>query len=301
MVDRSQLHNDVLFLSDEFTALHKAKLSQKIVREYEKNCIIETTVASNDHNECIIPIKGTFGGLKFSKTAELPDIIDFVGKIVDFAIENKLGGIEVKLPPAYVGPEQIAFQKYAFYSHGFSEVALDLTYYLPVSDKQLLELMNYGNRKRYNKCLKSEYFVRQLDPANLAPAYDVIQKNREANGHKVSMTLEQLCLMERKIAGSVVPFACYNQHENCVASAVCINISDEILYVLYWGELHEYRNYSPVAFLAHHLYEHARSAGKAFLDVGTSTVGREPNFGLIMFKSRLGFRPSPKSTLRLQL
>jgi hypothetical protein len=49
-----------------------------------------------------------------------------------------------------------------------------------------------------------------------------------------------------------------------------------------------------VVTLADAIYTHCQTQGTRLLDVGTSTVDRQPNFGLIQFKSGLGFSASLK-------
>ena len=79
-----------------------------------------------------------------------------------------------------------------------------------------------------------------------------------------------------------------------VAAAVCIALSDEVLYVLYWGDSEGMQKYSPISLLAKHIYEHAQSQSFAKLDVGTSTLLGKANYGLVKFKRNLGFRETVK-------
>ncbi len=95
---------------------------------------------------------------------------------------------------------------------------------------------------------------------------------------------------------SVLGFGCYQGGE-MVASAVCIRVNSQILYIFYWGESPGFESWSPVSLLAQSIYDYAASSGYRLLDAGTATLSGEPNHGLISYKKALGFVESLKITL----
>jgi hypothetical protein len=53
--------------------------------------------------------------------------------------------------------------------------------------------------------------------------------------------------------------------------------------------------------IADYLYQGCQTCGIGLLDVGTSTIDVQPNFGLIHFKRALGFSESLKFQLEKRL
>ena len=82
-----------------------------------------------------------------------------------------------------------------------------------------------------------------------------------------------------------------------ISSAFCVSISEDVLYVLYWGHNNKYDNLSPVVFLANNIYDFAKDKNYKILDIGTSSVNGLIDTGLTKFKESLGFSSDLKFTL----
>ena len=82
-----------------------------------------------------------------------------------------------------------------------------------------------------------------------------------------------------------------------LASAICIRISPDILYVFYWGDADGTSTLSPVVVLAAGIYERCQMLGIRLLDAGISTDQGRLNEGLRTFKRNLGFAESSRLTL----
>tara|TARA_A100000164_G_C21318523_1_gene501043 strand:- start:196 stop:543 length:348 start_codon:yes stop_codon:yes gene_type:complete len=76
--------------------------------------------------------------------------------------------------------------------------------------------------------------------------------------------------------------------EEMIASAICIKISEEILYVFYWGEIETYQDISPTSYLSYKIANYCKFKQLKILDLGTSSFNSFPNFGLINFKKSIG-------------
>jgi len=62
-----------------------------------------------------------------------------------------------------------------------------------------------------------------------------------------------------------------------------------------------YGLFSPVVKLAAEIYSFCQAEGIKIMDIGTSTEGVSPNFGLINFKKSLGFSESLKINMKKSL
>ena len=117
------------------------------------------------------------------------------------------------------------------------------------------------------------------------------------------MTAEQLDAMVATFPDRLHYFAVYSnaQRSHMVAAAICMAITDRVLYVFYWGDAADMGSYSPIALLAASIYEFAQQRKFVLLDVGTATVDGVPNQGLVTFKRNLGFSESLKLSFRWRL
>ena len=93
--------------------------------------------------------------------------------------------------------------------------------------------------------------------------------------------------MLNKFPKKFLVFGLFKDQE-MIASAICIKIQTNILYVFYWGERLKYKSLSPVAFLSHEIINYCISNKISILDLGTSSYNSLPNYGLINFKKGIG-------------
>ena len=178
----------------------------------------------------------------------------------------------------------------------------ELNYSMNIKGVDFEKLISYGNLKRLKKTLKHNFKFVQFNSENIAVAYEIIKINRLSKGFPITMSFEQICEMQKFFPSNIFSFGLIDPNKNvCVASSICIKISEEILYVFYWGDLIEYSTYSPIVHLCKGIYDFCTNNNFSFLDVGTSTSNGNPNLGLINFKRNLGFRDYSKLTMQKKI
>lgn len=246
------------------------------------------------------PAKGTFAGISFVEDLQLKEIAEFYSKVEDSL--KTMGAQEIEIVPAPQAHNAAAFAQQVFVlrSFGFEITRCDINQSLEINSHTLSERMSYGNQKRLRKCQREGLIASQLPLSGLPRVYETLRINRESKGHRLSMSLEQLEIMVDTFPENLALFGCLHG-DHFASAAVCIRLSREVLYVFYWGDRPEYATYSPVVSVADAIYRYAQEQGLRILDVGTSTVDREPNFGLLEFKRGLGFSESLKLVMRKTL
>jgi predicted N-acyltransferase len=254
----------------------------------------------NGENTWRSPAKGTFAGLSFVEDLKLNEVFSFL-KSVELSLISK-GAKELEVLPAPQAHDVIAFSKqvYLLRSCGFETTRCDLNQSLEIDERSLSDRMSYGNLKRLRKCKRDGLIATQLPLSHLPLVYETLEINRAYKGNSLSMTLAQLQQMIDVFPEDVVLFGCPHG-EHLASAALCLRISSAVLYVFYWGDRPEYATHSPVVAVADAIYEYAQEQDFKVMDVGTSTVDREPNFGLLEFKSGLGFSESLKLIMRKTL
>lgn len=242
------------------------------------------------------PARGTFAGLSFSADLKFRELTRFFSD-VESALRRKGAKKLVILPaPQAHGASAFALQVYLLRSAGFEIEQCDLNQSLEIDKRSLRERMSYGNLKRLKKCEREGWLAERLPLASLPQVYSTLTTNRNAKGYSLSMSLVQLQTMCTTFPEAVILFGCH-KNEQLASAAVCLKLSPSVLYVFYWGDLPEWSAYSPVVPLSDAIYRFGQANGYGILDVGTSTIDADANFGLIEFKLGLGF----SETLKLRL
>ena len=116
-------------------------------------------------------------------------------------------------------------------------------------------------------------------------AYKIIAQNRAARGKPLRMTWEQV-----KETIKIVPhdfFIVFND-ATPVASAIVFHVTEEIVQVIYWGNIPDKLSAKSMNYLAYKLTAHYHERGMTYLDIGPSTENGVPNYGLCNFKQSIG-------------
>jgi len=293
--------NDCLFNEIAFFKLHAST---------ESDCYMQLVSPANDkvHGSIIFykegqhtfrsPKKGAYGGLVVYSYIDMKRLEQFL--TVALAHLQELGASEVSIKSAPFSHDltlsstmlNILMRK------GFSLHSYELNYDMRVDEGPFLDRVSHGNNKRIRKCIRDGIIAEQVEVSRLPIVYEVIRKNRLRRGFSISMTEGQIGKMVAIFPDKVFLFAAWESEErtNMIASAVCLAVRTAVLYVFYWGDVAGVESYSPIALLASSIHDFCQKNGYRLLDVGTSTVACEPNYGLINFKHNLGFGASIKPT-----
>jgi hypothetical protein len=239
------------------------------------------------------PARGTYSGLVWLPGLGLESLCGFHDAFLTRLRALGASRLEVLPAPMAHDPTAFATQVCLLRACGYEASQCDLNHSLEIDQRPLSERMNYANLKRLRKGCREGLVAQELLEKDLPEVYDTIAVNRATKGIKMSMSLLQLEEMMESFPEAVKLFGCRVGGE-LVAAAVCIRVEDGVLYVFYWGDRPGYSSLSPVVTLADAIYAYCQNRGIRLLDVGISTVDSQPNFGLIQFKSGLGFSASLK-------
>lgn len=239
------------------------------------------------------PARGTFAGYATRGGIRHEELFAFHSAVMARLADE--GARQVEVLPAPMSHDPIAFanQVYALHAGGFRITRCDLDQSLEVTPLPLAERMDYANLKRLRKCRREGLAAQALPASALAAVYDTLAANRAAKGRGLSMTLPELQVMADRFPQAMRLFGC-RDGERLIAAALCLRLSARVMQVVYWGHEPGYSALSPVVMLAEAIYAECQATGAGLLDLGTSTVDIEPDFGLLHFKRGLGFTESLK-------
>ena len=239
------------------------------------------------------PSRGTFAGYATKVGIRMESLFAFCDATE--VILKLRGAQHIEVLPAPMAHDPIAFanQLYLLRTRGYEMTHCDINHSLEVDSRNLAERMTLSNFKRMLKGQREGLVAEELPLSALPAVYETLEANRASKGYTLSMSLSQLQAMAQALPGVLILFGC---RDGCdlIASAVCLLLSTSILYVYCWGDRPSYATFSPVISVADAIYRYCQTRHVRLLDVGTSTVNEEPNFGLIQFKRGLGFSESLK-------
>ena len=295
--------NNHLFNEPKYFNLHSSDqddLYIQLVRK--KDAVVCATVAffKESTEQYVSPLRGTFGGISINHEVDLAVLDEFIRKVISILSSKQARAISIELPPASHNLSAFSLMYNILARQGFSITSNELNYDMLINSEKFIDRIMYGSRKRIKKCLNNGFIAEQLKPSQYADAFSVIKENRTRKGFPLSMSYHQLQEMFKLFPDKFHVFGVFTSLDRTTlaAAAICIVVSQDILYVFYWGDANGMTSYSPVVLLAQEIYQYCQEHKINILDVGTSTINGEPNYGLIRFKKNLGFNESLKVTLR---
>lgn len=219
-----------------------------------------------------------------------------------FAKENGWRQIRFILPPLFYAKEELTAWINALYRLGYRTAAVDVNYAFDmnrvyVDDYQ--KIIHHNARKNLKIALNSELELIKCDTeASVSEAYQVIAENRASKGYPLRMTEEQVVKTIAILEHDVF----LTKYDGIsVAAALVYYVTPEIAQVIYWGDRPGYGELKPINFLAYQLIRFYGDKQVRYLDIGPSTEGSLPNYGLCDFKESIGCERDLKFTFLKEL
>jgi len=292
-----------IFNEINFFKLHSKSnndLYIQLVRSTDKKVFANLAFYINDFYEYVSPIRGTFGGISAQEGIDFSLLEEFISLVIHTLTKDSFK-IKIKLQP-FSHNEALFSNCFNIFSRlKFFIASNDLNYSLRVDEEEFLNKISYGNQKKLKQCLRDGFFASKLNASRFDEAYEVIRSNRESKGYPMTMDQSDFLEMVKVFPDDIHCFAVFNPNDlSMIASSICISINSDILYVFYWGDLPRSDSYSPITLLSSCIYDFAKKSSYKIIDVGTSTINGDPNYGLINFKRNLGFKESIKLTLEFR-
>ena len=295
-----------IFNEPAYFQLHASRKDDcyfQLVRRSDTKVCATLAFYAEPQGHFVSPRRGTFGGPSISPDLDVAEVERFIQDVLAHVAELGAHSLEMKCAPFSHDPALSSIVANVLFRAGATLSGFDLNYDLRVDARPLSARMDYGSRKRLQKCMREGFVAAQSDASELGRVYEVIRANRQRRAFPMTMSVSQLQDMLTTFPDRVKLFAVFadTTRTQIVAAAICVAISSSVLYVLYWGDAPDQQSHSPIVLLASEIHEFTRSNAYSILDIGTATVDGAPNFGLAAFKRGLGFNESLKPTYRMWL
>jgi len=234
----------------------------------------------------LVPGKASFGGW-WPMSGPAPDATDVAH--AHEHLEARIGPqlpIQISLPPAYFHPPIFDPQRDLFRTLGFSLVE-ETNHTVVLAGRDWPELSK-GNRKRIRQFLSVGH-VAIATPLDFENCFNLLDANRRRRGAVLSLSMEEFIL---NLEHQPDVYTCWKAviGDELVGAAYTVETDENATYVMFWGDSPEGRRYSVVASLFLEIWKRALASGKAFLDLGKSSVDGQIDDGLARFKGNLSAR-----------
>lgn len=295
-----------VFMQPRFFQLHSSNATaglQYSVYEAKREVLVATcNFGEYEPGSFRSPVRGSFGGLAATRLLTMREQEEIFLAVIEDLVNRGAKQINITLPPLAYYSAETSVALNVLLRIGFTIVGHELALVRTVSAEQSFRSrIAAGNKNKINKSLRSGLNCRKLIGfKELRVAYDVIQHNRAKKNIPLTMDWDSLSAMVSHLPNAICAFGCFRESE-MVASAICVRVSPEILYIFYWGELPGLEPWSPVSLLAQTIYDFSIYEGVRLIDAGTSTLDGVPNYGLLSYKKGLGFSETLKFSVRRKL
>ena len=222
-----------------------------------------------------------------------------IKSLIEWSKDHNIKKIIICTPPLFYDENHITKFQNALFCNGFKILDYDVNFQLNLINKRLYDSIINTDARRNIKIAEKNNLIFQKT-YDISSVYKVIKQNREEKGYPLWMS-EQNIIDTSKIIKSDYFLVSY-ENKN-IASAYIQHIKENIVNVVYWGNLQEYDRLCPMNFLAKNVYEYYLYNKKKinYISIGTSTLDSIPNYGLCDFKESIGCDCSPKLNFILEI
>jgi hypothetical protein len=277
-----------VFNSVAFCILNESKC-EKVYYLVFKDSKIRLGIIFGLRNDILVsPFSAPFGGfLAANSDVKLNQIDSSLEALHEWAIRKKVDGIRIISPPFFYNKNFLSKAHNCLYRAGFESSNIELNYHFPTHKfiENYQSNIWYNARKNLKRSFQANLTFEKLDTENGKQAYDVIAMNRQERGFPLRMSWEQV---SETIAFIPADFFIVKKEETPIAAAVVFHVANQIVQVIYWGDLPQYAEYKTMNFLSYQVFQYYKQLGIAIIDIGPSTEDSVPNHGLCEFKESIG-------------
>jgi hypothetical protein len=255
-----------------------------------------TIIFSKDKASFTSPFRASFGGIHLGEELKT-NSAELVKKLNAYLSLNQTRHAKITLHPSHMNSTQFVNEQ-AYLQNAWEILHENINHYVDMGTWSE-DCMSKGNRKKLRQCHGSGLMFSEATRLEWIDAYEVVKKNRESLGSRVSMSGIEIFALLTNYPDIYKCFILKDHFNQIAAAAFLVETSYENIYVYLWADVPEFRNLSPIVLLMTQLVSTFREKYN-FLDLGTSAINGEVLEGLSRFKDNLGALPSHKLQIAWQ-
>lgn len=277
-----------IFNSAAFNALNESKCEQVFYLLFKDSKTRLGIIFGVRNNILTSPFSAPFGGFECtSEDIRLQQIDAALNSLEVWTKEKSFQGIRIVSPSFFYNENFLNKIYNCLYRASFVSANIELNYQFPTYkfDENYSNSIWYNAKKNLKRAQQSDLTFEKLKPENGKFAYDIIEQNRKERGFPLRMTWGQV---QETMKIITVDFFVVKKEETPIGSALIFQVTNEIVQVVYWGDLPEFAEHKTMNFLSFNVFQYYKSQGIKNIDIGPSTENSIPNYGLCEFKESIG-------------
>lgn len=287
----------------EFNSLYSDKCESVHYLLFKSNKYYLGMICGLKGNILYSPFSAPFGGFSFlNNNIRINHIDEALDILIDWIKKRGYSAIIITPPPSIYYESFISKVTNGFFRKNFIIDNVDLNYSFNLSkfnDTYINSIWNNA-RKNLKKSFSAQLsFSQCTNYKEKMLAYKIIKHNRKIRGFPIKMSSEQVMNTSRIID---IDFFLLKTYKGIpIAASIVFHITNDIVQVVFWGDLPEYNQFRTMNYLSYKVFEFYSKLGKRIVDIGPSTENSIPNPGLCAFKESIGCDISTKMTFRYRL
>lgn len=281
----SRAHNATIFHDTRFLAYHpKGKFETCHLLFLEEGRLVSAMPAALESEQGTrvlrSPCGASWGGLLLPAGLGAREVYGLVESMTGFSRELGAERIEIVLPPIVYLERQDQVQEFCLLAAGFRMVKAEITEVIYLPD--FLEAsLSSPYRRGVNKAERERVVVRES--RDFESFHRVLCEDRAEKGAVPVHSLGDLERIEALLPGRMRLFVALAEGE-VVGGALLFIACPRTVLNMYLCQTPEARPLRVANLLMRETAVWARSAGFTYYDLGTSSIGMLPNWGLSRFK-----------------
>ena len=273
--------------------------SYGLLDETKKKALASVHFHVHDHTASS-PCKAPFGSVEFSKKLPLRDLYEFMSQ-TEVSLRSKgIRKIQIKNPPAGYHPASSSLLDVLFLNLGYHILQAEISTAIVVDDTRYDQKIEAWELRKLKQGKKTKLRYLEIPISSIESVYGFILACRNERQQSLSMTIAELMKIVAVYPDRIILFGVYHGHELAGAS-ISIRVSKRIVYNFYSAHPRKFDFLSPVVMLMQGMHGWSQKHRIELIDLGTSSLKGQPNFGLLEFKLRLNGSPSTKLTFEKDL
>lgn len=290
-----------LFNSVAFSELNKEKCIDVHYLLFRDSKLRLGMIVGEKEDGLHVPFSAPYGGFSFNSSTSVTCYEEACASLKEYAKQIGKPLFITMASLMYNSTDNVKLYK-ALVQCGAKVAYTDINQHFDVARFAHYEaLLDSKIRNKLRNALSGDLTFTKLDsknPDDVARAYEVIRTNHAERGFPLHMSLQNVLDTIRIIPADFFVVSDAEGHD--VAAAQIFHAVYAINQVIYWGDVPSYSHLRSMNFLAYKVFEYYYNQGEIrILDIGTSSLHGEPNYGLCEFKENIGCEMTLKYTLEL--
>jgi hypothetical protein len=296
-------NNGTLFHSLKFLAYHepgRANTKPLVFRHSGRILAVLPGSLVTREGEVVLvsPWGASFGGLVLRGGESYETIEGIVDALLEWCREQKVDAIELTHPPGiyHEAPNQLT--EFVLLSKGFRRFRHEVTDVISLHGglEGIRKRWQASARKGVRKAGEQGLVVEESE--DLDAFYPILEENRAKHGTRPTHTLEELRRLFELVPDRLKLLLCRREGEP-LGGALLFLCNPRVVMNFYLCHLDAASAYRPSDAVMAESIGAAVRWGAAYYDLGTSSVGGQPNLGLLRFKGKWGSTPFLREAYRL--